>query len=279
VAVTVTIGDVVIDVDAAAVGIIGADGVMAVLVKDVVLDINSAQRLPKDDSVGAIIGDDVVVNSKIGDGVITGNLKTVAGVGEEDVIDDDLVFAAEVQSVVEGGAGVAVVVNVIGAVAVAAGAFLRINAVQTLGGGVGGISVVMDVAVEDLIIVSPNSDSAFGSIFDFKPVDDIVAAVDVEADVTIGSVLSIDDSAAGNFGLERNGTGSGSIFAEVKSPATVVVGVGTSLYDDGAAGRSETVRLYDCAERLGRCSGIGIIARRGNVQCCAVRVNDNEQAD
>ena len=65
----------------------------------------------------------------------------------------------------------------------------------------------------------------------------------------------------------------------MKSPATIVVGVGTSLYDDGAAGGSETVRLYDCAERLGRCSGVGIIARSGNVQCCAVRVNDNEQAD
>src|SRR6267378_5236671 len=150
-------------VDAAAVGIIGADSVMAILVKDIVLDINSAQGLPKDDSVGAIIGDDVVVNFKIGDGGITGDLKAIAGVGEEDVIDDDLVFAAEVQSVVEGAAGAAIVVNEIGAVAVAAGDFVGINAILSLSAGAGGISVVMDVAVEDLVVVSPKSDATSGS--------------------------------------------------------------------------------------------------------------------
>ena len=65
----------------------------------------------------------------------------------------------------------------------------------------------MDVAVEDLVVVSPKSDATSRPIFDFEAIDDIVAAVDVEADVAIGSILSIDDSAAGNFGLERNGTG------------------------------------------------------------------------
>ena len=96
VAVIIAVGDVAIDIDAAAVSVIGADGVMAVLVKDVVLDIDSVEGLPEDDSVGAVIGHDVVVNLKIGDGGITGNLKTVAGVGEEDIVDDDLVFAAKV---------------------------------------------------------------------------------------------------------------------------------------------------------------------------------------
>ena len=108
---------------------------------------------------------------------------------------------------VEGAAGAAIVVNEIGAVAVAAGDFVGINAILSLSAGAGGISVVMDVAVEDLVVVSPKSDATSGSIFDFKAIDDIVAAVDVEADVTIGSVLSIDDSAAGNFGFEGNGTG------------------------------------------------------------------------
>jgi len=122
-----------------------------VLVDDIVLDIDSAEGLPKDDSIGAVVGKDVVVDFKVGDGGVAGDLKAIAGVAANDVIDNDLVFAAEVQTVVESAASAAVIVNVIGAVDVAAGAFLRINAIQTLGAGVGWISVVVDVAIEDLV--------------------------------------------------------------------------------------------------------------------------------
>jgi hypothetical protein len=184
----VTIRDVVIDVDATAVGIPGADGVMAVLVEDVVLDINAIEREPENNAVGAVEGHDIVVNFHIGDGVIAGHLKAVGGVGKEDVVKDDLVFAAKVQAVVQVAAGAAVVVNVIGAINVAAGCFVGVDAVVTLSAGAGGISVVVDVAVEDLVIVGPNRDATFGAILDFKAVDDVVAAVDLDSDVAIGSV-------------------------------------------------------------------------------------------
>src|SRR5882757_3752223 len=170
-----------IDVDAAAMCVPGADAGVAVLVDDVILDIDAIEGLPEDDAIGAVIGHDVVVNFKIGDGGITGDLKAVGSVGEEDVINDNLVFAAEVQSVVQVATGAAIVVNVIGAVAVGAGHLVGINTVLTLSAGSGGISVVVDVAVEDLVVVGPNGDATFGSIFYFKAIDDIVAAVDVEA--------------------------------------------------------------------------------------------------
>src|SRR5882672_10693836 len=116
VAVIVAVGDVVIDINAAAVSVIGADAVMAVLVDDIVLDIDSAEGLPEDDSIGAVVGKDVVVDFKVGDGGVAGDLKAIAGVAANDVIDNDLVFAAEVQTVVESAASAAVIVNVIGAV-------------------------------------------------------------------------------------------------------------------------------------------------------------------
>ena len=85
-----------VDIDATAMGIIGADGVMAVLVEDVVPDIDPVEGLPQDNAVGAVISHDVVVDLEVGNSGIAGDLKTVASVGEEDVIDDDFVFAAKV---------------------------------------------------------------------------------------------------------------------------------------------------------------------------------------
>ena len=96
VAISVAEGDVVIDVDAAAMGIPGTDGVMAVLVEDVVLDVDAAEGLPKDDTVAAVVGHDVVVNFQIGNSSVTGDLNAVCGIGEEDVIEDNFVFTAKV---------------------------------------------------------------------------------------------------------------------------------------------------------------------------------------
>ena len=138
---------------------------------------------------------------------------------------------------------------------------------------------MVNVAIEDLVVAGPDGNSAFRSVFDFKAVDDIVVAIDVEADVAIGSVSSIDDSAAGNFGLEGNGTGRGAVFVKMDSPTAAVVGVGSSFYDDGGAGRCETVRLADSSHWLRRRSGKRIISRRGNVQSCTVSVNGCERTD
>src|SRR5262249_34973940 len=96
--------------------------VTAVLVEDVVFDINSIEGLPEDDSASAIVGHHVVVDFHVGNSGIAGYLKTVAGVGEEDIVEDYLVIAAEVESVVQVAAGASIVMNVVGAVDIAAGA-------------------------------------------------------------------------------------------------------------------------------------------------------------
>src|SRR5262245_30009590 len=98
---TITVGNVVVDIDATAMGIIGADAVMAVLVEDVVPDVDAVEGLPDDDAVGAVVGHDVVVDFHIGNGVIARDLETIAGVGEENIIEDDLVLAAEIESMVQ----------------------------------------------------------------------------------------------------------------------------------------------------------------------------------
>src|SRR5580765_5995390 len=152
---------------------------------------------------------------------------------------------------VQGTTGAAVVVNVVGAEGVAAGYFVSINAVQTLSGGVGGIPVIMDVAIEDLVVVGPNGDSTFGAVFDFDAVNDVVAAVDVDTDVAIGGVLSIDNRAAGNFRLEGNWTGGGSAFAKMNSPTAIVVGVVSGFHNNDRAGGGATIRADNLSQWLG----------------------------
>ena len=143
-------------------------------------------------------------------------------------------------------AGASVVVNEVGAVDVAAGGLVVKNAVLPLSAGRGRISVVVDVAIEDLVVAGPNGDAALWSVFNFESVDDVVAAVDVDIDVAIGSVLPINHSAALDFRLEGNGSGGGTAFAEMNSPAAIVVGVGPSFHNDGRARRSETICVHDC---------------------------------
>src|SRR5262249_12000769 len=137
----------------------------------------------------------------------------------------------------------------------------------------------VDVAIEDLVVVGPNGDTAFGPVFDFKAVNDVVAAVDVDGDVAIGSVLSVNHSAAGNFGFEGNGTRAGAALAEVEAPTAIVVGVSGGFHDDGVAGRSKAVRLDDSSQRLGRCSGRRITTGGGHIQSCTVRVGNSKQTD
>ena len=108
---------------------------------------------------------------------------------------------------VEVAAGAAVVMDVVRPVDVAAGIFSGIDAVESLSAGTGGISVMVNLAIEDLVVAGPDGDATFGSVLNFEAVDDVVAAVDVDPDVAIGKILSINDSAAGNFGLEGDRAG------------------------------------------------------------------------
>jgi len=240
----------VIDVDAAAMGIPGADTSMAILIEDVVLDINSVERLPEDEAVPAVHGHDVVVNFEIGDGGIAGDLNSMGGIGKQDVVDDELVFAANVQSVVEVAAGASVVMNEVCAVDVAAGRFIRIDAILSLSAGTGGVSVVMDVAVKDLVVVGPDGDTTFGAVLHFEPVDDVIATVDIEADVAIGGVLAINDSSALNFRFKCDWAGGCPALAQMNSPATVVISVCAGFHDDGGTGRGQAVCLNNCVQWL-----------------------------
>ena len=160
---------------------------------------------------------------------------------------------------VEVAARAAIVMYVIGAVNIATGAFVGINTVHPLSAGTGGIAVIVDVTVEDLVVAGPDGDSAVGRIFDFKPVNDVVAAVDIEADVAIGSVLSINNSATRNFRFECNGTGSGTAFAKMDSPTAVVVGVNSGLHNDDGAGSGPAVSADNGAQWLGGCPRIRVI--------------------
>ncbi len=153
---------------------------------------------------------------------------------------------------VEVAAGAAVVVNEISAIDIATGVFIVIDAILALSAGTGRVSVIMDVAVEDLIVVGPNSDSTFGAVFDFETVNNIVAAIDVDADVAIGGILAVDDCPALNFGLQGDWTRRGSALAKMKSPAAVVVCVNAGFDDDGCSGGSKAVCLHNRSQWRGR---------------------------
>jgi len=191
--------------------------------------------LPEDDAVGAVQGHDVVIDFHVGDGSVTGDLNAVGGVCDEEVIDDTFVLAAKVQAVIEIATGASVVMDIVRTVDVAAGGLVVKNAVLSLSAGRRWISVIVDVAIDDLVVAGPNGDTAMRSILNFEAVDDVVAAVDVDADVAIGSVLSINDSAALDFRLEGDWAGGGAAFAEMNSPTATVVGVGSRFDNNGRA--------------------------------------------
>jgi len=77
-------------------GVVGADAVVAVLLKDVVFDINAIQGLPQDDAVSAVECHDVVVDLEITNGRVACDLKAAGGVGKQDVVSDHLILATEV---------------------------------------------------------------------------------------------------------------------------------------------------------------------------------------
>ena len=111
-------------VDTAAVGIGGIDAISGIGVEDIVFDINATQRLPKNDSLGAIVRHDVIVDLEIADGGVSGDLHAGAGVSQQNVVDDDFVFTAHVQPMIKTAPSAPVVMNVIGDIAVAAGVFI-----------------------------------------------------------------------------------------------------------------------------------------------------------
>ena len=184
----IRIEKVVINIDATAVSIRGIDAVRSIGVEDIIFDINPAQGLPKNDSLGAIVGDDVIVDFEIADGGVSGDLYAGAAIGQHDVINDDLVFSTEIESMIQTVPGPSVVMNVIGGVNIAAGVLSGIDAVLPLSAGGHRISVVMDSAVDDLIVITPDRDAPVRTVLDLKSVEDVVTAVDVDTFIAVGSV-------------------------------------------------------------------------------------------
>ena len=92
----VPIEKVVIDGDAAAMGIRSIDAISGIGVEDIVFDINATQRLPENDSLRAIVGDDVIVDFEIADGGVSGDLDAGAAISHHNVIDDRFVSTAEI---------------------------------------------------------------------------------------------------------------------------------------------------------------------------------------
>jgi hypothetical protein len=130
---TISEGEIPTDNDAPAVSIVRGDGVVAVLVEDIVSDIDPIQRLPKDDAIGAVVGHDVVIDLEIANGAVARDLQTARGVGNEHIIEDKFILAAKVQSVIEIAAGTPVVINTITHVAIAGRPFIRVNAIPSVG--------------------------------------------------------------------------------------------------------------------------------------------------
>ena len=81
-----------------------------------------------------------------------------------------------------------VMMNGIGGVNIVAGALGGIDPVLPLSARGDGVSVVMDIAVEDLIVIGPDGDASAGPVLDLKSIDDVVTAIDKQTHVAIRGV-------------------------------------------------------------------------------------------
>ena len=188
---------VMIHDDSAAMGLKGAEPIVAIAKKDVVFDIDPTQVLPEDDAIGAVEGHDIVVNFEITDSGVPCDLQPGGSIGQDYIIDDGFVLTAEIKAVIEIAAGSAIVMDVVGGINVAAGRLTGVDAVLTLVTRVGWVAVVVNVAIEDLVVITPNVDPASRPIPDLKTAYDVVAAINIYCSVAIRQVLAIDDSGPG----------------------------------------------------------------------------------
>src|SRR5882762_4198053 len=198
---------------------------MPVLVNNVVLDIHPAQGHPQDDATGAVPGHHVVIDLHIADRGIARDLQPTGGVGVHDIIQDDLVFAAQIQTVVQIAARAPVVVYPVAAINIAAGVRVRINAVPAIGAAAGRVAIMVDMVVEDLVAIAIHGEAAQGGIADFKSIDDVVTAVNIEPLIAVGGVLPVNDRSVQDLRLQHDGTGGRAAFTKVDAPAAGVIGI------------------------------------------------------
>ena len=76
----------------------------------------------------------------------------------------------------------------------------------------------MNIAAEDLVAIGPDRDAALGAVSDFKAIDDIVVTIDIDADVTVGCILSIERCRSWNLRAQDDRAGSGAAAAQMKPP-------------------------------------------------------------
>lgn len=148
---------------------------------------------------------------------------------------------------IERTAGASIMMHVVRAIDVATGAFAGIHAILALSARTCGIPIVVNVAVQNLVVIGPNGNSASGPIFDFESIDDVVTTIDIDTDISIGSILAINDGAALNLRFQRDWTGRTSAFAEMNAPAAIIVGVSSRLHNNGGSSGGQTVCLHDSA--------------------------------
>ena len=106
---------------------------------------------------------------------------------------------------VQVASGPPVMMDIIPGIDVTCCALVGIDTIPAVAAGTGGIPVIMDIAVADLVTIGPDGDSAVWTVSDFKAIHNIVAAVYVESHVSVGGVQSVDHSAASGLRFQHDG--------------------------------------------------------------------------
>ena len=171
------------------------------------------------------------------------------------------------------GAGASVVMNVVGEIGITTGVFAGIDPILASGAGAGDVAIVVNIAVENLIIIGPNGDSPFGPVPDLKSIYDVVIAVNVDAYVPVRGVLAINNRASRNLRLQNDGAGSGTAGSEVNSPAAAIVRINPCSDKNRGSRTGQAVRAGNGAKWLSRGSRVGIASLSGYIQSRATGVN------
>ena len=176
-----------IDDHSAPMRVIRVDPVEAILIKNIVFDLQPAHRHPENDAPLAVIGHDIVVNLHIGDRRVTGNVQTVSGIAEQHVIDHHLVVPTQVKPMIEIAAGHTIVVDVVANVSVIARTLAGIDSLPAAA-----VAIVMDLTVQNLVEISFDKNSVSGPAFNTKSIDDVVTAIQIDPLIAVRRILPVD---------------------------------------------------------------------------------------
>src|SRR5947207_4761439 len=83
----------------------------------------------------------------------------------------------------------------------------------------------MKLVIENLVAISPDRDAAVWTSGDFKPIHNIVTAVDVDRLIAIGRILAVDHCRASDLRFEDNWSRSRAAGAKAQPPTGGIIGV------------------------------------------------------